>query len=312
MHVGRDCVLQIAFNHSGNNKIVSPAYTVFKIKENNILLNKFFFIYLKSSERDRYFWFNCDSSVRDGLSFEELSNIEIELPPLPIQQKYVDIYDAMLENQQSYEEGLEDLKLVCDAYIEQLFETAEKKPIGEFIKEVDVRNKNLKFTSKDVRGISTEKEFIPTKANMNGVSVSNYKVVAPSQFAYVEDTSRRGDKISLAFNGNPNPHLVSSITTVFEVFDKDVVPEYLSMFLKRSEFDRYARYNSWGSARETISWEDLGVLEIPIPDLEIQQSIVNIYRVYNERKKIAEEMKTLLKDMSPLLVKGAIEETEKE
>ena len=115
---------------------------------------------------------------------------------------------------------------------------------------------------------------------MNGVSLHNYKVVKPTVFAYVADTSRRGDKISLAFNDTADSYIVSSITTTFEIKEEaknDLLPDYLFMFLRRPEFDRYARYNSWGSARETITWEDLGRLEIPVPSIEVQKSVVNIF-----------------------------------
>lgn len=119
MHVGRDMVLPIALNYTSNTKIVSPAYTVFKIKNNIPLLINYFYIMLKSSECDRYFWFHTDSSIRDGMSWEDFCDLEIKLPPLSIQQKYVNIYNAMIANQQCYEHKLNDLKFICEAYIDK-------------------------------------------------------------------------------------------------------------------------------------------------------------------------------------------------
>ena len=120
MHVGRDVVLPISMNHSENNKIVSPAYTVFKVTDESIILKEYFFMLLKSDEKDRFFWFNTDSSIREGLEWEVFCDIEIELPPIETQKKYVSVYKSMLKNQEVYEKGLEDLKLVCDATIEKL------------------------------------------------------------------------------------------------------------------------------------------------------------------------------------------------
>lgn len=312
MHVGRDVVLPIAYNHSKNNKIVSPAYFVFRFKENVDILNDYFFIYLKSKERDRYFWFNTDSSIRDGMSWDDFINIELKFPPLPIQQKYVDIYKAMVENQQTYEHGLDDLKLVCDAYIEDLRRKMPCEEIGPYIQEIDNKNTDLELGLENVRGISIDKKFIPTKANMDGVPLKGYKIVAPKHFAYVPVTSRNGDKISFAHNYSNDPYLVSSTYTTFYCYNSEkLLPEYLCIFFNKNIFDEYARYNSWGSAREIFLLEDLKKYKIPIPDTKIQQSIVNIYNAYNQRKEINEKLKAQIKEICPILIKGSIEEAKR-
>lgn len=265
---------------------------------------------LKSSEKDRYFWFHTDSSVRDGMSWDDFCDMEINLPALSIQRKYVDIYKNMLANQHCYESGLEDLKLVCDAYVEELGKGHQNVSIGQFIVQSDLRNDgSLEVSS--VRGISTGKEFIITKADMEGVELKNYKVVAPGQFAYVPDTSRRGDKISLALNTSENTYLVSSISIVFSTQKDVLLPEYLMLFFGRSEFDRYTRFHSWGSARETFDWSEMCDVQIPIPDIKIQQYIVNIYTAYLLRKEINEQLKTQIKDLCPILIKGSLEEAQK-
>ena len=117
--------------------------------------------------------------------------------------------------------------------------------LGDYIELCDERNSEGKYTLDNVQGISTDKKFISTKANMDGVSLSSYKVVERNEFVYVADTSRRGDKIALALNTNDASILVSSIYTAFRCKDdNDLLPEYLYLFLSRSEFDRYARFNS--------------------------------------------------------------------
>ena len=301
--------ITIAHNNTNNTYIISSSYIVFRVKRTDLLLPDYLFMYFKRSEFDRYARYNSWGSARETFSWEEMCDIDIDLPDIAIQQKYVDIYNAMLENQRCYESALEDLKLVCDAYIEELNKDYQSVTIGQFIFQRDLRNDGSLGVS-SVRGISTGKEFINTKADMEGVGLNNYKVVAPGQFAYVPDTSRRGDKISLALNASENTYLVSSISIVFDTQKDVLLPEYLMLFFGRSEFDRYARFHSWGSARETFDWSEMCDVQIPIPDIKIQQYIVNIYTAYLLRKEINEQLKTQVKDVCPILIKGSLEEAE--
>jgi type I restriction enzyme S subunit len=312
MHVGRDEKIPVALNNTNENLVVSPAYFVFQIIKESVILKEYFYMLMSSPEFDRYAWFCTDSSIRGNLDWNRFCEIEINLPPIEIQQKYVDIYNAMQENQKVYENGLDGLKLACDAYIHKLQHELPRKTIGTYLEQVDERNTTNDIGVDAVRGIATSKEFITTKANLEGVKLNNYKTVPPQCFAYVPDTSRRGDKISLAYNNSDETYLVSAISTVFKVKKtKELLPSYLMMYFNRSEFDRYARYNSWGSARETFTWDDLKEVKIPIPDIEIQQSIVNIYNAYITRKEINEKMKILMKNICPILIKGSLEEATK-
>lgn len=309
MHVGRDKVLPISLNHSGKTKVVSPAYTIFRLKEGTPLLREYFFMMLKSEERDRYFWFHTDSSVRDGMSWEDFCDLEIDIPPISIQKKYVDVYNAMLANQQSYEHGLEDLKLVCDAYIEELRRDMPSQKIGPFIRLSEERNDNDKCGLDDVRGVSIEKKFIPTKADMKGVNLKPYYTVKPREFAYVPVTSRNGEKISIALNSSEDTYICSSSYVVFSVQQQDRLwPPYLQMYFERGEFNRYARFNSWGSARETFNFDDMCDVAVPIPDIKVQKAISDIYAVYVDRKHINERLKERIKNMCPILIKGSLEE----
>lgn len=306
MHVGRDQLLPIAYNHSEKAKFVSPAYTIFSLKKDCDIYDEYFLMLMKSEERDRYFWFHADASVRDGMSWNDFCDVEIEVPDSTTQQKYVNIYKSLVANQQSYERGLEDLKLVCDGYIEDLRRKMPCEEIGAYLKEKNQRN-DICLTVDAVRGVGTNKEMIPTKADMSGVSLNNYKVVEPGQIAYVSDTSRRGDKISLGFNDTAGVLLVSSISTVFETDCDVLLPEYLMLFLTKPEFDRYARFNSWGSARETFDWSEMRRVKIPIPDIKIQRAIAEIYSVYVARKRINEQLKAQIKNICPILIRGSLE-----
>lgn len=306
MQTGRDKCIRISMYMGNEPIIVSPAYTTFEIVDEYVLPTYFFMIFL-SQERDRLGWFYSDGSIRSNLDWDRFCDIQLNIPDLPTQQKYVDIYNAMVANQQAYERGLDDLKLTCDAYIEYLRRRMPCEKIGKYLIECNERN-DIGLTVDNVRGIATSKEFIDTKANMNGVTLSNYKVVRPNEIAYISDTSRRGDKISLAMNSSDEMYLVSSISTVFRTNKKYLLPEYLFLFYSRTEFDRYARFNSWGSARETFNWDDMCDVKIPIPDITIQKSIAEMYTVYNKRKEINEQLKAQIKNICPILIKGSLEE----
>jgi type I restriction enzyme S subunit len=168
--------------------------------------------------------------------------------------------------------------------------------LGDYIELCDERNSDGVYTLDDIRGISTEKKFIDTKANLDGVSLTAYKVVHKDEFAYVSDTSRRGDKIALALNTTDKPVLISSIYTTFRPIDtKKLLPEYLFILLSREEFDRLSRFNSWGSARETFDWIEFCRIQIPLPDLNIQQKLVD---AYNGLKALAEQNEALFKPLS--------------
>ncbi len=136
-----------------------------------------------------------------------------------------------------------------------------------------------------------------------------YYVVVPNEFAYVTVTSRNGQKISIALNESNDSYICSSSYVVFRSKDESTLfPRYLMLFFSRPEFNRYARYNSWGSARETFDWEEMCNVEIPIPDIKVQKAIAEIYSVYIERKAISEKLKAQIKDICPILIKGSLKE----
>ena len=167
--------------------------------------------------------------------------------------------------------------------------------LGDYIELCDERNSDGKYTLEDIRGISTAKKFIATKANLNGVSLTKYKVVNSYEFAYVADTSRRGDKIALALNTSNKPVLISSIYTTFRSNNnEELLPEYLFLPLNREEFDRFSRFNSWGSARETFDWNEFCRIQIPLPDIETQQELVD---THNGLKALAEQNEALIEPL---------------
>ena len=177
---------------------------------------------------------------------------------------------------------------------------AEYKRLGDYIREVYVRNRNLEV--KKLLGVSISKEFMPSIANTIGTDMSSYKIVEPRQFVYIADTSRRGDKIAIALLEENNKVIVSSIYTVFEVKNKqELLPEYLMMWFLRPEFDRYARFKSHGSAREIFSWEEMCEVELPIPSIEQQQKIVSEYEAVTRRIHLNERIIAKLEETAQAL-----------
>lgn len=308
MHVGRDRVLPIALNHTNRNKIVSPAYTVFCLNDQTLLLNEFFLMMLKSNERDRYFWFHTDTSVRDGMAWEDFCEVEVAVPSISVQKKFVTIYYALQEMLKVHLQSVSHLQCTFRAYLDGIKKTVEKVSLQEHIELCSERNgETLGLDS--VRGVSIQKKFIYTKADMENVSLKSYYVVKPNEFCYVPITSRNGDKISLAINDSQENYLVSSTYVVFRVKDtKKLNPKYLFLWLSTSEFDRYARFNSWGSAREAFDWAALESLEIPMPDIAIQNGIVGLLEAQRKEEKAFEKTTDVVSGNCSILIAGALKE----
>lgn len=301
--------ITLAHNTTDRTYIVSSSYVVFSVLKPDVLESDYLFMYFNRPEFDRYARFNSWGSARETFDWETLCNIDIELPDLPTQQKYVDIYNAMVANQQAYERGLEDLKLTCDGYIEELRRKMPCEKIGKYIELTELTNENSQYGIDDVMGISIEKKLIRTKADMKDVNLAPYLLIQPNEFAYVTVTSRNGGKISIALNDTGRTHICSSSYVVFRSKNiEELLPQYLMLFLSRNEFNRYARFHSWGSARENFNWEDMCDVQIPIPGIEVQESIAEMYTVYNARKKINEQLKTQIKNICPILIRGSLEE----
>ena len=298
--------IALALNLTLNPYLISSIYTTFRTTNNNDLLPEYLFLLLSRSEFDRYARFNSWGSARETFDWSELYRVEIPLPSIEVQRELVDTYNGLKSLAEQNEALIPRLSAVCQAYIVDCRAKYPSVPLGEYIEQLDKRNSYGALTIADVQGISTDKCFIPTKANMDGVSVLSYKIVAPSEFVYVADTSRRGDKMALALNSSDKDILVSSIYTVFRSIDKSILlPEYLFLLFNRPEFDRYTRFNSWGSARETFDWNEMCRVQIPLPPIDVQQAIVDVYHCMERAKQIATTAREKLKTLCPALVQRA-------
>ncbi len=181
------------------------------------------------------------------------------------------------------------------------------KRLGDYIQLVDKRNKDLAISN--LLGVGIQKKFIISIANTTGTDMSVYRKIKKNQFAFSPVTSRNGEKITVALLKDNDEAILSPAYQVFEVKDEnELIPEYLFIWFNRSEFDRYARFNSWGSARETFDWAEMCNVKLPIPDIKIQEAIVTIYHTLETRKRINNQLKDSIKPLCPVLMRGVVEE----
>ena len=291
--------------------IVSHLYMVFYITDEGkkIIDPQWLFIYFRRKEFQREVTFRNFGSQRPEFNFEDMSDIVILLPPIDIQRKYVAVYHAMLANQKSYERGLEDLKLTCETLIDAYKHKAPKVSVGDILHELDNRNIENRIT--DVQGININKQFMPSVANTTGVDLSKYKVVQKGQFSFSGMQTGRDECIRIALFHEDTPIIISPAYSVFEMKREDILAAYVMMWFSRKEVDRLGWFMSDASIRTNLDMERFYEIQIPVPDLEVQKSIVEIYQVYNSRKKINEKLKTQIKDLCPILIKGSIEEAQR-
>lgn len=298
--------ITLAHNDTENTYIVSSSYVVFEVVRTDILLSTYLFMYFNRPEFDRYARFNSWGSARETFSWEDMCDIDIELPPIDIQQKYVAIYNAMLANQRSYEQGLEDLKRAVFAEIDIIKHSVPKVPVGELLEEIDIRNTDGALIN--VQGINIEKQFMPSVADTTSVNLKNYKVVRNGQFAYSSMQTGRDECIRIALYDKGKPILISPAYSVLQVKGSSAVAEYIMLWFSRPETDRYGWFASDASVRANLDLDRFYEIQIPLPDLNKQHSVANIYIAYMLRKEINEQLKTQIKDICPILIKGSMEE----
>ena len=293
----------VTYNYENNPFIVTEDYDVFRIKKTSELMIEYLYIYFNRPEFDRYVMTNSWGSSTEFFSYDDLCDIEIELPDIKTQKKFVDAYLSMIANRKAYEKGLEDLKLICDGYIENLRRKMPCERIGKYIVCTDRKTDDPYLK---IQGISNQRKFNDSNSRVDGVDTEKYLRIDPREFGYSPIHINDG---SIAFNKTQESFLLSPIYKTFKVINEnELYPEYLMMWFSREEFARYCTFHAFGSARDNFEWEQMCEVEIPIPSIEIQKSIADIFRCYIDRKEINEKLKNQIKDICPILIKGSIEE----
>jgi len=222
------------------------------------------------------------------------------------QQKYVDVYNAMLINQRAYENGLEDLNMAITANIEEFKHTAPRMPIGSLLDETDTRNRDGSITN--VIGININKEFMPSVANLSTTDLTKYKIIQKKQFAASFMHVMRDEKVPFGLYHKDEPCIISPAYPVFQVKSDDVVAEYLILWINRAESDRYAWFISDSSVRGGLEMSRFYEIMIPLPAIEKQQAVVNFYNARHLIHKNIGTLGNMLKEICPILIKGSLEE----
>ena len=286
--------------------ICTEDYVVFRIKDEykNILNARWLYMLFARPEFDRYVITNSWGSSTEFYNWEDICSIKLDLPSIDIQQKYVDVYNAMLANQQSYERGLEDLKLTCDAYIDKLKHKRTLVEIGDFIQQIN--NKNIDNQKYRFAGLSMDNYFIDSIADDTELDFTKYKIVEPNEYGAVLMKVGRDARLTIARNTSNERYLISPAYYTFRI--TGIMPEYFMACVNRPEFERRGWFSCDTSARGSLSWGEFMKLKIPNATDEEQSIISELYKVQVIRIGINEKLKTQIKDLCPILIKGSIEE----
>lgn len=278
---------------------------MFKVKDEskNDILSDYLIMFFKVNEIDRLCWFYTDSSIRGNLTWDRFCEIKIPLPSIETQKELVAVYNGLKELAEENEKLLKPLEESCQAFIVDCKKKYPMKKLGDMIEEVDIKNSDNKI--KAVKSVSITKEFKETGAKVNKDELSGYKLVPPRHLSYVQ-TTKNEKCFANALNTSNETYVVTSVNKVIKSKDENILDiGYLHLFLRREEFDHYAIFNSWGSAREIFAYDDLCDVQIPLPPLEIQQKIVDLYNCYEECKRISTVAREKIKNLCPALVQKA-------
>ena len=290
--------------------IVSHLYQIFHLNEKGKekIDPIWLFIYLRRNEFRREITFRNFGSQRPEFNFNDLSDIDLPLPNIEQQRKYVNVYLSLQNNLAAYQSKVDDLKLVCNGYIEKLRKDYSKNNHSKIVRIGDYITKRIEVNDDGMieleQGINIQKQFItPQRSNSN---LYGRRIVRKGDIAYC--TQLNNDNVAVAYRDGEDC-VVSSVYDIIYVNNETILlPKYLMLWLTRSEFGRYVYTRSTGSAYEFLSYDDLSEYKIPLPDIKVQQAIVNIYDSFIERQRMAEKLKEQLKKICPVLIRGSLNE----
>lgn len=298
--------ISIAYRY-GPDCLVSPSYYCFKVKDENVLLPAYLDMFFSRSEFDRYAITNSWGSATEFFTWEQFCDIDFDLPDIKTQQKFVDVYNSLLKDYRLFNKGLSDLQTICVSFIENLRKKMPCVKIGEYLEEQN--EKNIDNSIDLFQGINVDHVFIDPKRIAE--DSENGSVVRTGQFAFNKVMKSHNTKLPIALRDGPDC-VVSNSYQVFKINRPEILnAKYLMLWFNRSETQRYAGFVSFGTTRDIFTFDDLKEISIPIPDIKIQQSIVNIFESYQKRLEICKKLEHLIYKIKPILIKGAIEEAKR-
>lgn len=304
MQTGRDGCIRFALFEGYSPVLLSPAYNILQVKDENKVLPEYIHLYFLSSERDRLGAFYSDASVRANLELYRFFQILIPLPPIEVQREYVAAYKSLQQLAEQNEALAEPLQKACNSYMAKLKTEYPIHAIGDYIEINQEKNKDgleLPF-----KGIDITKKIVPTSASTDGLDRKKYLVVRKDMIVFSGMQTGRDVAIRLAIHTDEKPILISSAYTTFTVKDSDILlPEFLYLNFISSEMDRIGWFYSDSSVRSNLDWDRFCEIRIPVPPIEVQRSIVALYHCAKEARAISREAREQLKKLAPAMVQRA-------
>ena len=295
--------LSITYNYDNEPHIVTEDYVVFKVTDEDYLCPGWLYLYVCRTEYDRYAIQNSWGSSTEFFNWEDLCDTEIDLPPIEIQRKYAAIYETILANQRSYEHSLDDLSISCALLLDKCKQATRWEPIGNFLKEIDIRNKN--GICKYAQGVNLAKQFVESKASSS--DLKKYKLVKSGQLACNFLHVGRDIAYPVAINESDEIYAVSPAYAVFEP-DDSYISHYLLAWLSRDEVGRFGWFICDDSIRGSMNVARFLSQKVPVPDRELIKAVSELSIAFRNRQVINERLKSQLKDICPVLIRGSVEE----
>ena len=296
----------LGLNNTNKAFLISWNNIAFRIAHKDKLLPNYLYLYFNRDEWDRYACFNSWGSSTEVFTWNELCRMEIPLPSVAEQQKVVNAWRAFREIKEQNEAKAAPLMQLCQSYIQEIKKkNVRKYRVGNAIEVIDETNKD--GSPYEVLGLNNNKMFMPTVASMDTINTSKYKIIKKGEFAFSGMQTGRDKCIRIALYDKDIPALISPAYTTF-ILDKEepILPEYFMIIFKNPEMDRLGWFYSDSSVRANLDWNRFIDIEIPLPPIEVQQAIVNIYKCANEAKQIAEEADRLSREVCPALLQHVI------
>lgn len=297
--------LGLGFNQDNRPYIFTEDYVAFRVKDERKLIPAFLYVFFLRNEFDRYVRWDSWGSATEFFNWENMCEVEIPVPPISEQRKVVEAWQGLRTLKEQNEQLAAPLLALCRSYLQELKKTWPMVEIGPMITRTDVRNADNSI--RVVKSVSVTKELKDTNAKVDKSQLQSYKIVLPGNMSFVQTTGNE-KCLCIAVNNLGEPIVVTSVNEVFHVDESRLMADFLYLWWCRKESDRYARFHSWGSARETFNWDDMCRVKIPLPPLEIQQAVIDLYRCANEAKKIAAEAEAKSREICPALMQWVVKE----
>ena len=293
----------IALNTDLEKGICSSLYEIFYVTDTKKLDPRYLNLFIKRNEFARYCRYDSIGSARNYFRVANMQEIKIPLPSIETQKELVAVYNGLKELAEENEKLLEPLSKSCEAFIVDCKKKYPKKRLDDLItidEKINSENQDLEFL-----GINRDKSFMPSVATTEGLDKSKYKVISKGKFVFSGMQTGRDVCIRFGLYNETVDGLVSPAYTTYSVVDKNILPEYLMMNFKRSEMDRLGWFLSDSSVRSNLDFDRFHDIQIPIPPIQIQQKIVDLYNCYEECKRIANEAREKISNLCPALIQKA-------